>query len=149
MKPSRKMQLTDLNAAGTPATKVTRNLNVPVRAVRSPATLALCLAVFGVANADAPPPSFAVCMACHVSAQGLPSRAGPNLFGILGRPAATYPGFSYSAAMKSSGIVWTADELEQFLASPQAHVPGTSMMFAGLDDAVIRKEVVDYLQTLK
>jgi cytochrome c len=113
------------------------------------AVLAFVFATAGAAAADAPPPSFALCMACHASGQGAPSRAGPNLFGIVGRPAGTYVGFNYSAAMKSSGIVWTAEELDRFLTSPQTRVPGTAMTLFGIDDPASRKEIIDYLQTLK
>ena len=102
----------------------------------------------GVAVA-APPPTFAVCLACHTAMQGAPSRTGPNLFGVVGRAAGTYPGFNYSEAMKTSSVNWTAEELDSFLTSPQARVPGTSMTFPGFDDPASRKEIVDYLQTLR
>jgi cytochrome c len=105
--------------------------------------------IFEAAAAAAPPPTFAVCLACHTITQGAPSRSGPNLYGVIGRAAGTYPGFSYSAAMKSSGITWTADELERFLTSPQVRVAGTAMSFPGLDDPATRKEIIDYLQTAR
>ena len=41
-------------------------------------------------------------------------------------------GFNYSGGMKSKGGNWTVDDLNQFLANPQAFVPGTKMTFAGL-----------------
>src|SRR5215470_8449255 len=46
------------------------------------------------------------CAACHTFNKGEPNRVGPNLWGIVGRPRATAPGFNYSAAMKAKGGTW-------------------------------------------
>jgi hypothetical protein len=37
-------------------------------------------------------------------AQGAPNKQGPNLFGVVGRPAGQIPGFSYTDANKNSGM---------------------------------------------
>lgn len=55
-------------------------------------------------------------------------------------------GFRYSSAMRSSGIVWTAQSLELFLKDPQRAVPGNRMAFSGVDDAPTRDAIVDYLR---
>ncbi len=39
--------------------------------------------------------------------QGAGNKTGPNLSGVVGRVAGTVPGFSYSAANKSSGAMLT------------------------------------------
>jgi cytochrome c len=82
------------------------------------------------------------CAACHSLAH---DRTGPRHCGLIGRRAGSVPGFEYSAAMRSSGLVWDASTLERFLASPMAVVPGTSMGYAGVDDAAARRDLVAYL----
>jgi cytochrome c len=66
--------------------------------------------------------------------------------GLIGRLAGSVAGFSYSEAMKSSGLVWDVKTLDEFLTSPIAYVPGTMMGFAGLTDAAERADVIAYLQ---
>ena len=89
------------------------------------------------------------CSLCHSATKGGGNKIGPNLFGVVGRKAGTYPGFSYSAAMKKSGIVWTPAKLDAYLAAPQEIVSGNSMPFAGIANAPQRADVVAYLVTLK
>jgi cytochrome c2 len=89
------------------------------------------------------------CSICHSNTKGGPNKIGPNLFGVVGRKAGTYPGFSYSAAIKRSGITWTPEKLSAYLTSPQQAVPGNNMPFAGIDDAKQRTDIVAYLATLK
>jgi cytochrome c2 len=89
------------------------------------------------------------CSICHSNAKGAANRLGPNLFGVVGRKAGTYPGYAYSAAMKASGISWTPDKLNAYLAAPQLVVPGNKMPFAGLSNAGQRADLVAYLATFK
>ena len=89
------------------------------------------------------------CSLCHSATKGGGNKIGPNLFGVVGRKAGTYPGFSYSAAMKKSGIVWAPAKLDAYLAAPQEIVPGNSMPFAGIANAPQRADLVAYLVTLK
>ena len=89
------------------------------------------------------------CAICHSNTKGAPNKLGPNLFGVVGRKAGTRPGFSYSAAMKRAGFVWTPGKLMDYLASPQKVVPGNNMPFAGIPDAKQRSDLVAYLATLK
>jgi cytochrome c len=89
------------------------------------------------------------CALCHSATKGGGNKIGPNLFGVVGRKAGTYPGFSYSAAMKNSGIVWTPAKLDAYLAAPQQIVPGNTMPFAGITNAPQRADLVAYLVTLK
>jgi len=88
------------------------------------------------------------CAPCH-SAEAGQNGVGPSLFAVVGRPAATSPDFSYSNAMKTSGIIWTPEKLMAYLKAPRRYVPGVKMLFPGLDDTTDRENVVAYLGTLQ
>jgi cytochrome c len=92
---------------------------------------------------------FQRCAICHVVTKGGGNGLGPNLFGVVGRKAGSVAGFSYSAAMKNSGIVWTAGKLTSYVAHPAQLVPGNRMAFAGIIDPRQQADVVAYLATLK
>lgn len=83
------------------------------------------------------------CAACHSLQR---NRAGPMHCGVVGRPAGAVPGFGYSAALRQSGIVWTEDSLDQFLAGPLAMVPGTTMGIAGIPNEDDRRSIIEYLK---
>ena len=75
--------------------------------------------------------------------------AGPNMTGIIGRKAATVPGFTmYSPALKKYGVTWNAKTLDEFLIMPMQKVPGTTMPMM-LPDAKERGDVIAYMGTLK
>ena len=88
------------------------------------------------------------CAACHTTDEGK-NRVGPSLFGVVGRHSGTVAGFAYSDANKNSGIVWTEDKLDPYLADPKGVVPGTKMTFAGIKDATERADVIAFLGTKK
>ena len=46
------------------------------------------------------------CAACHTFNKGGRALVGPNLWGVVGRPKASQPGFNYSAALKAKGGNW-------------------------------------------
>jgi cytochrome c len=48
--------------------------------------------------------------------------------------------------MKRSGIVWDARTLDRFLTNPLRAVPGTTMGYAGIDDAQERADLIEYLR---
>jgi cytochrome c len=92
---------------------------------------------------------FARCAICHTVVKGGPNGLGPNLFGVVGRKAASLPGFMYSGALKSSGITWTPDKLKVWIGGPQRLVPGTKMAFGGISNPHQIDDVIAYLSTLK
>lgn len=100
------------------------------------------------ADTNAPPPAFAACISCHAVTPGR-NGVGPSLHGIYGGKAATVAGYAYSAALKDAGLTWDAATLDAWLANPKQVVPGTKMVFFGMPDAARRKQVIDYLATLK
>ena len=112
-----------------------------------------CMAFFpgtaGAADAGKGKTVFQRCAICHRVEKGGGNGLGPNLFGIMGRKAGAVAGFSYSAAMKASGITWSADKLNAYIEHPAAVVPGNRMAFAGVTDAGQRADLVAYLATLK
>jgi cytochrome c len=89
---------------------------------------------------------FEECAACHKLERGEES-LGPSLHGIFGRQAATLTDFRYSPALKRSGITWTPQALDVFLADPQKVVPANRMPYAGLTDPGDRADLIAYLQT--
>lgn len=101
-----------------------------------------------VAAADPRPPAFVQCKVCHAVTAGT-NGVGPSLSGVVGRKAGTVPGFAYSDAMKGSGLTWDEATLDPYLTAPMKVVPGTKMTYAGQPDAAMRKEVIEYLKTLK
>jgi cytochrome c len=86
------------------------------------------------------------CLACHA----LPyDRVGPRHCGVYGRRAGSVPGFDYSPAMKRSRFVWDDKTLDRFLADPMKTVPGTTMTYAGIDDARERADLIAYLKAAR
>ena len=89
---------------------------------------------------------FLVCRACHQIGPDAKIAVGPVLNGVVGRKAGTFPDYNYSPANKESGIVWTPEQLNRYLESPQTVVPHTKMIFPGLKDEQKRKDVIAYLE---
>ena len=88
------------------------------------------------------------CGACHNFEKGAAAKVGPPLWGVLGRPVGSVPGFNYSEAIKGKGGDWTLDKINAFITSPKGYAPGTKMTFAGEDDPQKRADILDYIHTL-
>ena len=116
-------------------------------------TLALLAGSTAMANAagdaKAGKSVFSRCAVCHTNDKGGGDGLGPNLFGILGRKAASREGFAYSPALKKAGLTWTDVNLTKWVAGPARVVPGTKMAFAGITSKKQQADVVAYLMTLK
>lgn len=95
------------------------------------------------------PPAFAQCRTCHSTGRGEAHGVGPNLFGVVGAGAGSKAGYTYSEALKNSGIIWTRDRLDAFIAAPREVVPGTKMAVAGPQDSAARRGIIDYLASLR
>jgi len=90
--------------------------------------------------------AFAKCASCHQIGPAARAGFGPQLNGIVGRPAAATKDYRYSAAMQNSRIVWTEDKLRAFMKSPGDVVPGTKMRFWGISDEQQLSNLVAYLR---
>ena len=120
-------------------------------------TLALGLALLPLsASATATPQELAKgkaqflrCQACHALLPTDPKRIGPNLNGIVGKPAGKQEGVRYSKGLASADFVWTPEKLDEFVTRPRDMIPGTSMVFAGISDPAARKALIAYMQSIK
>jgi cytochrome c len=88
---------------------------------------------------------FGDCVACHSTERGVEG-IGPTLHGVFGRQAGTLPDYRFSPALKRSGIIWTADTLDAFVADSQRFIPANRMPYAGMPDAADRADLIAYLQ---
>ena len=84
------------------------------------------------------------CQACHSLAPGK-NLVGPSLAGIFGKKAGGDATYSYSPALKNSGLTWDAAALDRYLLDPQKTVPGNKMPFPGLKTQNDRTDVIAYL----
>jgi cytochrome c len=120
-----------------------------IHAVRVTAALLVTLLPAGVARADGDAArgeaKFQDCAACHKLEAGA-NNVGPSLHGIFERKAGELADFRYSPAIKRSGITWTPEMLDTFIADPQAMVPGNRMPYAGMASASDRADLIAYLQ---
>lgn len=111
------------------------------------------------------------CRGCHDIAASRPAQSagGPNLHDVYESPAGTVSlkyAYKYSAAIQAArraGLVWTADNLDQYLKSPRAflerftgeHFPPTANVmnfFVGGDGAAqerARRDIIAYLRAIK
>ncbi len=87
---------------------------------------------------------FENCRACH-AADGAANEVGPGLRGVFGRRAGEREDFRYSPALKRSGITWTPQTMDEFVADPQKLVPANRMPYAGLPDARDRADLITYM----
>jgi cytochrome c len=90
---------------------------------------------------------FKKCAACHNADPGGANALGPALFGALGGPVASKPGFAYSPALKEVGGAWDWDKMSAWLANPKKFAPGNKMTFAGLSNPEERANVLAFLNS--
>ena len=89
---------------------------------------------------------YAQCRACHQVGETAKNTVGPVLNGVIGQKAGIREGYSYSAAMKDSGLTWDDATFAAYIQNPRTKVPGTKMIYAGLKD---EKRIADLFAYLK
>jgi cytochrome c len=89
------------------------------------------------------------CPTCHSVIKDDAMKIGPNLVGVVGRKAGTTKSLmGPSENLTKYGVIWSTETLDEFLANPNAKVPGTAMIGI-LTDPQQRADVIAYLATLK
>jgi len=84
------------------------------------------------------------CIACHSLEPGLHG-IGPSLYGVFNRKAGELSDYRYSPTLKRSGIIWTADTIDAFIADAQQFLPANRMPYAGMPNAADRADLIAYL----
>ncbi len=113
------------------------------------AMIALTPVAAHAADAEAGKAVFGKCKACHQVGAAAKNAVGPTLTGIIGRKAGTVEGFTYSEAMKNSGLTWDEATFKEYMADPKKKVPGNKMVFMGIKDAADLDNLTEYLKTAK
>lgn len=87
------------------------------------------------------------CSICHTLTEDSARRAGPTLRGVFGRRAGSVPGYSYSATLRNSDIVWSPESINAlFDEGPDHYIPGSKMPMQRIAEAVDRRDLIDYLR---
>lgn len=104
------------------------------------------------------------CVSCHIVQNdageilaGRNGRVGPNLYGVVGRPVGSYPGFNYSTLMKAyaeTGAVWGPENQPLYLQDPTGYLreatgqtSGRSKMAYQVRDEQEARDLEAYLAT--
>ena len=86
----------------------------------------------------------AYCAGCHNLAAE--HSVGPHLYGVIGRRAGEVAGFNASAALTGLDIIWTRENLAEYIANPAQFAPGTTMADMGIT-AEEARTIADFLAT--
>ncbi|MEL6203653.1 MAG: cytochrome c family protein [Pseudomonadota bacterium] len=127
---------------------VVEDTGTAVAEVEEEETIAPIVPLLASADAAAGESVFRQCSSCHNVADGAGNKAGPNLWGIIGRQPGVYPDFRYSSAMVAYGEVnaqWDFEAMNRFLVRPKDYIAGTSMGYRGLRDEEDRANLISYL----
>ncbi len=90
-----------------------------------------------------------ICASCHVLEPGI-HRVGPSLHGVWGREAGSADGYEYTEALVNSGVVWSAETIDQQLAAPKDFIPGNRMGVVfprGVRKPEDRADIIAYMET--
>jgi len=86
------------------------------------------------------------CRTCHTVREG-DNRLGPSRSRVIGRKAGSLPNYNYSESMKKADIVWDKQNLDRFIANPDAVVSGNNMKpYGGIASADERAKIIAYLE---
>lgn len=91
---------------------------------------------------------FRQCSGCHAIGEDARKLTGPTLNGLPGASVAYDDEQRYSPALlalRDEGTVWTAENLDAFLASPRDFAPRNRISFTGVRDPQDRADVFAYI----
>jgi len=90
--------------------------------------------------------SFKKCLPCHSVGPDAKNKVGPELNGLDGRKSGNADGYNYSDANKNSGITWNEAVFKEYITNPRTKIPGTKMVFAGINSENERANLWAYLK---
>ena len=91
---------------------------------------------------------FRACKGCHNYAKDAPAKVGPNLWGVVGRPVASFPGFNYSERLRKRGGVWDVERLHIFFTEKKTFGQGVHLPFRMLKEKEDRDTLINFLKSL-
>lgn len=93
---------------------------------------------------------FKKCSACH-TADKAKNKVGPHLINVVDRAAGSIEGYKYSKALvakvEEESLVWTEENIAEYLKKPKTFIKGTKMSFAGLKKEKDITNVIAYLKS--
>jgi cytochrome c len=89
---------------------------------------------------------FKACAVCHTLSPDGENRAGPTLYGVIGRRIGTAPGYRYSPGFAAHDIIWSRETIGKlFELGPATYTPGTKMPEQTVGSAQDRDALVDFI----
>lgn len=102
--------------------------------------------------------AFQNCASCHQVGAGAKNAFGPVLTDVVGRPAGSFTGYTYSPGLKAAnekGLIWDKQRLFEWLEDPSIFLQNylgdegaRSKMPVGFDDPQMRNDIIAYLESL-
>lgn len=132
-----------LAACGSPKDDAATDSGASTSEAAAPAAAPSAAAT--TAAADGKPAAFAQCAACHSTEKGKMG-VGPSLAGVYGTKSGEIAGYAFSDAMKSANLTWDDATLDEYLTAPMKKVPGTKMVFAGIQNETEIDNLIAYLK---
>ncbi len=109
-------------------------------------TAPTCSAIAEPGNAADGERMYRACVACH-SLEPNRNMTGPSLAEVWNRKSGSLPSFPrYSPALKSAGIIWNDDTLDEWIKDPQHFIAGNTMTFPGIRNSRQRADLLAYLK---